>query len=538
MDRASDYRRLCKGFKVNGISYKRLLGTSGGIKMSTIVFVSERVYPELAKRIDNGRDMTKKFNPAKLEAYKALTCSASHPVSMPKGIAVVSDCETEFEDVVIHLANSEGNGEPVMSDPVREIVKIDASDGYGLMLPSLANRWSEELNLGYTACAFNTRGSYEKGMLFTFDFLDFAEKVAGSYIIKDVWGNDVDLRDVEVIFTESMLKLWDSYPSCEEYLRCFKENNYSFGVTKMAPNELENERCLNYQFIQSFQLDDQDISELSSMSVNEFADVLGRDWRKTLLFLNGSGMNENNVLNIADNFTKAIMICPDVVNDSYVNHRIYRQIKKRLEEAKTGVIKVHGNFSIASGDPYALCQHMFGIPVTGLLKSGEIYNKYWSDRKTDKVVCMRAPMSTHNNVRKLTPVSNDQVGYWYQYITSCTIFNAFDTCMAALNGMDFDGDLVFLTDNEVLVRKHRELPALMCAQNTAQKIIPTEKDFIESNIAGFGNDIGKITNRITSMYEVMSKFDEDSEEYRMLDYRICCGQLIQQDMQLQCPRSQ
>ena len=78
----------------------------------------------------------------------------------------------------------------------------------------------------------------------------------------------------------------------------------------------------------------------------------------------------------------------------------------------------------------------------------------------------------------------------------------------------------------------------MCAQNTAQKIIPTEKDFIESNIAGFGNDIGKITNRITSMYEVMSKFDEDSEEYRMLDYRICCGQLIQQDMQLQCPRSQ
>ncbi len=38
-----------------------------------------------------------------------------------------------------------------------------------------------------------------KGMVFTFDFLDFAEKVAGSYMVKDAWGNDVDIRNVELI---------------------------------------------------------------------------------------------------------------------------------------------------------------------------------------------------------------------------------------------------------------------------------------------------------------------------------------------------
>jgi hypothetical protein len=52
---------------------------------------------------------------------------------------------------------------------------------------------------------------------------------------------------------------------------------------------------------------------------------------------------------------------------------------------------------------------------------------------------------------------------------------------------------------------------------------------MNSNIAGFGNDIGKITNRITSMYELQSKYDEDSEEFKELEYRICCGQLHQQD---------
>ena len=529
MDRVSDYRRLCKGFKINGIKYKRLLGTSGGIKMSTIVFVSERLYPELARRIDNGRDMTKKFNPAKLEAYKALTCSASHPVSMPKGIAVVRDCETEFIDTVIHLSNAEGDGEPIMSEPTRELVKIDASDGFGLMLPCIAERWSEELGLDYVMAGANSRCSWEKGMLFTFDFLDFAEKVGGGYIIKDAWGDDVDLRDVEVVLTESMLKLWDSYPSCAEYMRNCEENHYSFALTKTTPKELESERCLNYQFIQSFHLDDDDINELVSTSLNEIADVLGRDWRKTLLFLKGSGMNEHNVQNMEDDYMKAIMICPEIVNDSYVNDCVYRQIKKRITRAKTGVIKVHGNFSIASGDPYALCQHMFGQTVTGLLKAGEVYNKYWSDRNTDKVVIFRAPMSTHENLRKMHPANNDDVNYWYRYMNACTIFNAWGTEMAALNGMDFDGDLVMLTDNPVLVRRHRDLPALVCAQSSAQKIIPTEDDLINSNIAGFGNAIGSITNRITAMYEVQSQYGEDTEEYKILDYRIGAGQLAQQD---------
>ena len=38
MDRKSDYKRLCKGFKINGIPYKRLLGTNNGLKRK-----SERV---------------------------------------------------------------------------------------------------------------------------------------------------------------------------------------------------------------------------------------------------------------------------------------------------------------------------------------------------------------------------------------------------------------------------------------------------------------------------------------------------------------
>ena len=218
IDKEKDYHRACRGFSINGMSYKRLLGTNGGIKNSTIVFVSERYAEELKRRIDNGRDPNKALVPAKLEAYKALTCSASAPVSLPNGILVVSDCETEFLSDIVYLTD-EGDGEPVMEAQSQVPVQLDESDGYGIMLPSLAARWSEEIGLDYVVSGVNTRFSFEKGMVFTFDFLDFAENVAKKYIVKDAWGNDVDIRNVELILTTSMVKLWDSYESCDDNIQ-------------------------------------------------------------------------------------------------------------------------------------------------------------------------------------------------------------------------------------------------------------------------------------------------------------------------------
>ena len=156
MDKESDYRRACRGFSINGVKYQRLLGTNGGVKNETIVFVSSKVVDELRRRIDNGRDLSVEMVPAKLEAYKALTCSASNPVSMPKGILVVPDCETEFLSDIIYL-NDEGQVEPLMEERNNVMVQLNESDGYGLMLPSLAARWSEELGLDYLVSGVNTR---------------------------------------------------------------------------------------------------------------------------------------------------------------------------------------------------------------------------------------------------------------------------------------------------------------------------------------------------------------------------------------------
>ena len=435
IDRNSDYYRACKGFTINGIKYSRLLGTNGGVKNSTIVFVSESKVAELKRKIDNGRNKEKEFVPAKLEAYQALVCSGSIPVSMPKGVAIVNDCITTFKSDVINISD-DNDGEPLMEFQKDAEVELVESDGYGIMLPSLAEKWSEELGLDYLVSGVNTRFAWEKGMVFTFDFLDFADNVAGTRIIKDAWGNEVDLSEVELILTTSMVKLWDSYDSCEEYIRNSLENGYTFAVTKTCPKELENERSLNYQFIQSYELSDEDIEKLIKPTVDEIHDILGLDWRKTILFLSGKGVNEDNVDVISSVFAKAIMADQRMINDPFIRKKVLSLIKKRIDDAKIGVIKVHGNYSIVSGDPYSLCQSIFELPVTGLLKAGEIYNKYWIDNKTEKVACFRAPMSCHNNIRLMRLSSSSEAKYWYRYMNTCTLLNSWDTACAALNGMD------------------------------------------------------------------------------------------------------
>lgn len=163
------------------------------------------------------------------------------------------------------------------------------------------------------------------------------------------------------------------------------------------------------------------------------------------------------------------------------------------------------------------------------MKAGEVYSRFWNDRDVKRVACFRAPMSQMANIRCMNlNVSND-CQYWYRYMKSVFITNAWDNMCAALNGEDFDADLTFSTDNRVLIDKWVNEPVVLCVQRKCEKKVPTEKDFIESNISGFGDNIGRTTNRITTMFDVRSKFEQGSKEYDELTYRIICGQLYQQN---------
>ena len=535
-DRNADYRYAAEnGFTVNGVRYKRLLATTGGIKMSTIVFVNEALWAELRRRLDNGRDLNKELVPAKFGAYEALACSAATPVSMPDGILVVPDCITHFTERAMVLDGSK-TVEPMLTEVENYLIDKDASDGFGTMTPARAAIWSAELGLDYVMSGCNSRLAFEKGMLVTFDHIAFVEKYNNAsddnpsgYFVKDVWGHEKDVRNVDVIFTESMLKLWDSYSSIEDYLSNCEENHYQLAIPKVAPEELDDQWSLNYQFIQSYDLTDDEIVELAEPTMLYLEDSLGGDYRKMLLYLCGvHGFNRKSFFDYDNYAAQAIMCNPQAAKDPMILSMVKNMINKRINDAKIGVLDVHGHFQIACGDPFALWQSICGLEVTGLLKAGQVYSQYWSADEPRDVAVFRAPMTVNANIKRMTAVHDDDMDYWYQYIKTMLILNVWDSSTDAMNGEDFDGDQNFITDNYILVNNIRGDPTTFCLQRKAKKSLFTEHDLVESNILSFGSQIGKITNGITSQFDVLSRFDKNELEADILRYRIACGQDQQQ----------
>lgn len=553
-DKKSDYDRANKGFKVNGIAYKRLICTTNGVKTSSVVYAADRfveyngqsvnIHDELKRRIANGRNTDVKLSPAKYGAYESLAASASIPVSWPRsresnipgGIIVVKDCVVHFKTNFIEIDDSDPTVEPKVTEKHNEDFENNMSDGCSMMLPYLSKRWNGELNGNseHTMSGCNMRCAFTKGMALTFDFIRFAEEIIGAsaehpekYLIKDYWGKERDVRDADLILTESQLKLCGSYSSWEDYYEKCIANHYTLRVTKTSEEENDDIRQLNYQFIQSLDLTDDDIDELIAPTVNEIKDIMELDPRKSVAYLCGKELNEKNVI-FAENIAKALMIDKIAINDPYIRSKIKKMINRRIKDAKIGVLDLHGNFQILSGDLYALCESMFGLEPQGILNAGEIYSKYWYDEGVDRVLCFRAPMSNAHSIVAQNICKDKKALDWFQYIDTCIVVNGWDTMPAALNGFDFDGDLLFTTNNASLIRRQTNLPALNCIQTKAPKKVVKEEDIIASNKAGFGSKIGSITNKITQMTSLMANYAPNSKEYETLRYRTQCGQALQQ----------
>lgn len=532
MNSDKDYDRANKGFKINDYEYHRLLGTNGGIKKSTIVYIGDHVFKEIVKRMDNGRDKTKPIIPAKLEAYQALICSASIPVTMPR-ILIVPDCNVTFKEDVIKISD-EGEGEPQLTYEKNYEIQYCDSDGYGLMSPKYSRVINKDLYgkefEGQTISGANIRYAWTKGMLFTFDFVEFAKRVNHeNYIVLDAWGERRNVQDYDVILTTSMVKLWDSYKSLEHFIQCCNENHYQFSIAKTTPHKLEHVRNSNYQFLQTYNLTEEELYQLCKPTIDEIKDVLGGDWRKAIVFAKGMYLNEDVMEYIDNDFIKALMIEKRLFEDPFVINKLHSLIKKRIEMAAKGSIKLSGNFAMVSGDLYSLAQSIFGLQVTGLLKKGEVYHKYWIDKNVEDIALFRAPMTCHNNIRKRKVVHNEEMDFWYQYNATGIILNSWDSTCDATNGSDKDGDMFFSTDNKIIVEHTLNSTTIECVQRKAEKIIPAENDIVKANKLAFGDEIGTTTNRITAMIERQSLFDKDSEEYKILDYRIMCGQHYQQN---------
>ena len=522
------------GLRINGIKYFRLSTSAGQGRESTVTFCSSEILEAVNEILDNGRDVSKKMSPSKFNAYKGTYGSATKVVTTPR-FCVVPDYKSEVTFKVNHVTETGNN----QDDDIEEKIitrSFDRFDGQGLISPKMAKIWADDLGLDYIPAEFCFRQSYMKGMLAVFDIHKFCEEEnSGNYIIKTSYKDkngkniEVDLKDIDVIISESQFKLWDSYNNIDTYIDNCKKNNLYWGVALCTDKEIENSLMYNYQFLQVLDIDKNDIPKLCEDFENWIRGVNTDDIWQTLLFLMGTHTTKDSIekyfKNSKNYWVKSLIVNHNLINDRYVKQKIYSLIRKKIENGCIGRIVVEGNNQTLVSDPFAMMEFVCGKEPKGLLGEKEYYSHYWNSKNVNQIVGTRPPLTYRSEVTKLSLVNNDKMQKWYKYLYGGIIVNIHGHETDNWAGSDFDFDFLSTTNNQVILNSvyENEYPIVYEAPKP-KKINFTDEDLYKSDKFTFGSIIGAITNKsttgITLLDDLKIKYGENSREYRTVLNRI------------------
>lgn len=526
------------GFTINGRLYKRFSCAAGQARVSTVVFCNVEIIEELRKKLNNNRDITKPNAPSKFNAYFGLAGSATSVVSEPKFI-VVKDFENQANFKANYVTETDWDKDDDIE--VKDVkLPMNRTDGMGLISIRQAEKWAKELGLDYIPSQFGLRQNFIKGMLCTFDIHGFCKKRnKKNYIVNTIYKDNngeyikVDLRDYDIIVSESQFKLWNSFPNVETYIENCHKNNLYWSIPQYAPKQAKDILKLNYQFIQTLNLNEQDIEKLASQFVDWIDGISYDNVPYMLLFLLGVNNDEEKIreyLRSSDNYwIKSLIVNPELKNDKHIRTKIRELIKKKIQNGCMGDIFVDGNFQILVSDPYGFMQHVCGQKVTGLLRENEFYSNYWNQCNVKQVDGMRSPL-TFCAEHVLLNLRNDmRTRRWYKYCDLGIILNYHGHEVVNFGGADFDLDILATTSNSQICNAiyKDELPVVYDAP-TPKKIIFTEDDLYKADKFSFGSIIGSITNKGANGFAILPILEiiygKDSREYKVTFSRLkqCC----------------
>lgn len=528
------YRTIIQnGVKINGHKFVRLLCGAGHARNNTVVFIREDFEKEVKENLQNGWNSKVKITDNKYNAYFALSSTATYlinddPVLTPK-VILINDCVINMTKRVDWVERIEefDDSLPINIQNQNKIVTCDKElefnlfDGGGLIDISTARKWAEKLQLDYVPSVFILRNIFIKGCLFVVDFKKFAREVAHQNTIVDLYGKEQTVEDADIILTKSMFKLWNAYSSMEQYQKCCDKYQNYWGVSRVAPKDDDDYVTTNYQFVQVLNMQQSDVEELCHDTLSWLQGVAGMDRNTAMLFLMGELANGSNPTEIyhkiSDNVVKALAINPQMFEDDYVRQKLISSINKKIKESYIGKLIVRGCFSTMIPDPYAMMEWAFQLPVIGLLQEHEHYSHYWNVRGADRAVGCRSPLTWRSEVNQLNFIRNQKTEEWYQYLNSGIIYNIWGCdCMLHADS-DYDGDIVFTTDNSVFLRckfqdESNNLP-ITYAKNTVSKHVIKEGNLYKADLKSFDTKIGQVTNYSTSFYDLLYKFKNDNTEY-------------------------
>ena len=479
------FNLLINGQTIRYVRYKR---SAGSARLGKCLFIQEKYYDEMMKWSLCGIDVTNgKLDLAGIESYAALSLSSIESTIKikPNEILLIEDYESTFTDDVIVC--KEKNGQLITSEEKTEIVN-SIWDGQSLLDSSKFTGQYKNKSMLLLRNRF-----FKSNCLNTNITLYMKERFKEDYntaVIKDMYNNDVRVKNIKLITTPNSIK----YLKFGDY-NYWLDNLIDFGIVKTdTPSHEENGSMtrLNYQIINTLDLYEKDIEKLLQQEFQYF-DLLKNDLFaiRHYLKIKQAQMYEPDS---TDDFIYSMLSINNNVSNTEMFAKYKRKIidsfARRLKECR---ILVNGTHATIFGNVYEMLTASTG-DFQQILFNNEVYSPMFAQKQ---IIMFRNPHITMGNVCIANNVNSDLLKRYFTISNEIVIINSINNnILQRLNGCDYDGDSVIITDNELLINKSL---TNMKVPTTLVKAVKILEEYTLNNLSNLDvrtskNYIGEIVN--------------------------------------------
>ena len=465
--------------KQETIHYRMLYRSTGKAKLGSCMFICDRLYKKAHDFLYMGIKLPKRNAPI-VEASAYVSLIASSIVDRiqinPKNILILNDVDSFFNTNVVSI---ETNKQKQCYAKTIDYYKLKNTlfDGQALIDRSIFPTWGNGyILLRHHMC--KTAAFKTDIKLF---FKDYFGEDYYTATVKDMFGNEHKVKDIQMITTNNAMKWLKFDISYEYWCKKVNENGNMFGIVKTAhKSKLGDVQRMSYQMVNS--LDTHIMDNVTDMS-EKYITSLKQDDEAFLQYL-----RENS--NFSNDFDALVALCEqdmDFVRSEYFRSRKKEIIRGYIRKFRTGKVIQGGDNLVMVGSPYAMLLHSVGEDVENddtfrpRRSAIECYTKRF-DTET-QLAGFRSPHNGKNNILSLYNVTDERLDRYFDIGEQCIAVNCIHTDLQdRANGCDFDSDSIYCTDQCDIAEYAKEC---YTTYPTIVNNIPQEKNHYDNTMEDY-----------------------------------------------------
>jgi len=477
--------------KRESLHYKMLYRSTGKAKKGSCMFIVDRLYKKAINFLRMGIELPDD-NPmiVEISAYSPLVSSSiiGKIKINPKNILILRDVDRFFNTNVVSV-ETDDKKHCYAKRISNYKLKNTLFDGQALIDSNIFPSWGN----GYILL----RHHFCKMAAFSTNIQKFFKDYFGekyhTATIKDMFGNDHYVKDIELITTDNAMKWLKFGKSYDYWCKWVYDNECQFGIVKTAhQSKLGDVQKMSYQMINALDPDSMDTV------VTESIDYINKLKTDNSCFLEYLKKNSN----FSNDYEVLIKLCEynsDFIKSSYFRRRRSDIIKTYILNFKSGKVIQNAENLVVVGSPYAMLLYA----ATGKEESVDKDDTFFVEEGTiqcyterfnsgEYLAFFRSPFNSRNNLLYLHNVWHKNLEKYFNLGKQVIAINMIGTdAQDRANGMDMDSDSGYTTNQPSIV-KH----ASNCYLNypTIVNNIPKDKNIYHNTL----DDFALIDNKLAA----------------------------------------